>query len=269
MLRVVALLALVACSSDAPSPVEPGAPPPPVEPAPPPRRRVRLLVNTDTTLYDMNPDTLALTELGRFKFPPGEDPKMTDIALDRSGRLWGVSFAAFFQIDPRTLAVTRLGPTPPDAMINSLAVISSAATGDREKPDLLVAAGYQTSTVYSVDMAKGSLTPIGDLGGPQAAGDITWGPGVGPVITLRQTFGDDVLAKLEPRTLRAIPIGNSIGFAHVLGLAPLEHSLLGVTEQGEVIEIDLATGVGRLRDHHPLVFYGAAIGWADVTASTP
>jgi len=263
MLRFVApALALAACSSDAapaaPPPVAPA--PPPVAPAPKPP--LRILVNTDTTLYDLDPDTLALAELGAFKFPPGtDDRRMTDIALDRRGRLWGVSFDAFYQIDPHTLVATRLGPTPPGAQINSLAILSGSVTGSREQPDLLVAAGYQTSVVYSVDTKRGTLTPIGDLVGWQASGDITWGPGVGPVITLRRPFGDDVLAKLEPVTFHATPIGDSIGFSHVLGLARLDHSLLGVTEDGDILEIDVATGAGRKLAHHPLVFYGAAVGW--------
>jgi len=261
-------LALAACSPDA---APPPAPPPPTvvdEPAPAPKHRLRILVNTDKALYDLDPDTLALTEIGEFKFPPGVDPKMTDIALDRGGHLWGVSFEYFFEIDPRSLAVKVIGPTPKAAMINSLAIISSAATRDREKPDLLVAAGYWTSTVYSVDTTHGTLTPIGDMDGYMAAGDITWGPGVGPVITVRQAVGSDLLAKLEPGTLKATPIG-AIGFQSVLGLARLDRTLVGVTEFGDVLEIDPATGVGTKRAHHELVFYGAAVGWADVTARAP
>jgi hypothetical protein len=269
MLRFAVVLALTACSSEAAAPVAPPAEPPVDQPAAaPPKHYLRILVNTDTTLYDLEPDTLALTEVGRFKFPPGVDPKMTDIALDRSGHLWGVSFEYFFEIDPRSLAVKVLGPTPKGAMINSLAIISSSATHDREKPDLLVAAGYWTSTVYSVDTTRGTLTPIGDLDGYMAAGDITWGPGVGPVITVRQAIGSDLLAKLEPGTLHAKPIGE-IGFSSVLGLARLDRTLLGVTEFGDVLEIDPATGIGTKRAHHDLVFYGAAVGWADVTARAP
>jgi hypothetical protein len=259
-------LVLAACSSDAATPV---APPAAVdEPAPVPRHRLRVLVNSESTLYDVDPDTLALSEVGRFRFPPGVDPKMTDIALDRGGHLWGVSFDYFFEIDPRSLAVKVLGPTPKDAMINSLAIISSAATHDREKPDLLVAAGYHTPTVYSVDTSQGTLTPIGDLDGYEASGDITWGPGVGPVITVKQASGGDLLARLEPGTLHAKPIG-AIGFVDVLGLARIDHALLGFTNDGDIIEIDLATGAGTRRAHHPVSFYGAAVGWADVTARAP
>jgi len=268
MLRFACVVALTACSSEAAAPVAPPPAPPADEPVAAPKHRLKILVNTESTLYDLDPDTLAVTEVGQFKFPPGVEPSMTDIALDRGGHLWGVSFQYFFEIDPRTLAVKVLGPTPSEAKINSLAIISSAATRDREKPDLLVAAGYRTGTVYSVDTSAGTLTPIGDLDGYEAAGDITWGPGIGPVITVRQPIGGDLLARLEPGTLHAKPIG-AIGFIDVLGLARLDQALLGFTEQGDIIEIDLATGAGTKREHHDLRFFGAAVGWADVTARAP
>src|SRR5690242_5790288 len=98
MLRF-ALVALTACSSEAAAPVAPAPAPPADEPAPAPKHRLRILVNTESTLYDVDPDTLAVTEVGQFKFPPNVEPSMTDIALDRGGHLWGVSFQYFFEID--------------------------------------------------------------------------------------------------------------------------------------------------------------------------
>ena len=222
------------------------APKPNVE-APPP---ARILVNTATTLYDLDPESLRLTELGLFEFPDGPDV-MTDIALDREGRLWGVSFDAIYAIDLSTLAAHRLGTVPNGT--NALGVVESA------NRDVLLAAGHKSRTVYRIDTKAGTATPVGDLRIGRSSGDITWVPGVGGVIVLRHEDGADTLARLDPHTFAATPIG-SIGFSHVLGLAWLRDHLIGVTETGEIIDIDPATGAGRLRDHHEVRFFGAAVG---------
>jgi hypothetical protein len=249
------------CSPDTTSPPAPvhDERPPPDEPIVPRPRPIKILVNTASALYRLDPDSFAVTELGRFRFPDGLD-EITDIALDREGRLWGVSFAAIYAIDEPTLVAHKLGAAPP-GMLNALAVVSSVAIGEREKPDLVIAAGFQTHTVFRIDTAHGTATPIGDLQTGASSGDITWCPGIGPVIVLLQPDGD-VLARLEIGTLAAVPIGR-IGVERVRGLAPLRDGLVGVTEAGDILEIDPATGVGKLLAHHDLAFYGAAVGWAD------
>jgi hypothetical protein len=231
-----------------PPPAAPPAPPPPPKTEAP--RPERILVNTATTLYDLDPDTLEITEVGQFQFVDGPDV-MTDIALDRDGRLWGVSFDATYAIDSSTLVAHRLGRVPNG--VNALGIVESA------DGDVLVAAGHKNRTVYRIDTTTGKATPVGDLRIGTSSGDIARYPGVGPLIVIRNDSGADLLARLDPHTFAATPIG-SIGFEHVLGLAVSGSHLFGVTETGDVIDIDPATGAGRLRDHHGLRFYGAATG---------
>jgi hypothetical protein len=211
---------------------------------------VRILVNTATTLYDLDPDSLQLTELGQFEFPDGPDV-MTDIALDHDGRLWGVSFDAIYAIDLSTLAAHRLGSVPTGT--NALGVVESA------NRDVLLAAGHKSRNIYQIDTKAGTATRVGDLRIGTSSGDITWVPGVGPLIVIHKEDGGDLLARLDPRTFAATKIG-PIGFQHVLGLAFSGNRLIGVTETGEIIDIDPATGAGRLRDTRNVRFFGAAVG---------
>src|SRR5437870_2265465 len=50
------------------------------------------------TLYQVDPDTLAVTMIGPFVWSTGSD-RMTDIALDRTGNMVGVSFTKVYSID--------------------------------------------------------------------------------------------------------------------------------------------------------------------------
>jgi hypothetical protein len=266
-MRALVALVVVGCSS--PEATAPASPPVATEgpsraaPAVEVPRPIKILLNTPTALYQLDLDTFQVTEHGEFSFPDGKD-QVTDIALDREGRLWGVSFDAIYAIDQPTLVAHKLGRTPEGSMINALAVVSSQAIGEREGPDVLIAAGFRTHSVFRVDTAKGTVTAIGNLQLGTSSGDITWCPGVGPVIVLHHDDGGyDVLARLEAKTFTAVPIGGGIGFERVRGIAPLRDGLVGVTETGDVIEIDPATGVGKPRAHHDLAFYGAAVGWAD------
>src|SRR5262245_46301438 len=60
-----------------------------------------------STLYKVDPDTLAVTEIGPFVWPSGSD-SMTDIALDRDGDMIGVSFTKVYSVDKTNAHTTFL-----------------------------------------------------------------------------------------------------------------------------------------------------------------
>jgi hypothetical protein len=50
-----------------------------------------LYANTDTVLFKLDPQSFALTQIGSFDCLSGSDSAMTDIAVDKSLNLWGIS----------------------------------------------------------------------------------------------------------------------------------------------------------------------------------
>lgn len=234
-------------------------------PAAPPPREMVIIANTADALYRVDPRTLDVEEMCSFTFPSGNEARITDISLDRRGRMWGISFETVFRIDPRTCEVVKLA----DARLrnlNSLAILTAEmAGGGREEPDLLIA-GDWNGPILQIDPNDGSQRLLGELGGALgSSGDITWSPEAGAVIVATDRVGYEGLAKMEPVTFKATPIGPGLGgFRHVRGLALIPGGkLLGFTEQGEIIEIDPTTGQARQRSDAPRMFYGAAVGWAD------
>jgi hypothetical protein len=225
-------------------------------------KQLLILVNTPDELYRVDPATFDVTSLGTFTFPGAVVPdRITDIAVDRKGRMWAIGFEAVYAVDPTTLECTLL-MRHPGKELNSLAIVTSAMVTGREQPDLMLAAEANGSVVYLVDAKTGALAPIGDLGGGLvSSGDLTWAPGVGAVQIVSDLAGYEGLARLDANTFTANKIGSGWAFAKVRGLTMLPSGLLAVTEQGEMLEIDTATGAATLRKTHPLTFYGGAVGW--------
>ena len=273
MRRAAALLpvlVLAGCDpADAPSPepaFSPGPPPLPVTPATSTgiAQKLLILVNTADALYRVDPVTLDVTLEGRFTFPGGEPDLITDIARDSRGRMWGVGFAAVYSIDPNNLECTLLARHP-GLTLNALSIVTSKMKPTLEMPDIMIAAQSRDSTVFQVDPKTGDLTPIGNAGGGlSSSGDITWAAGVGTVMLASDFAGYEGLVALEPGTFTAKRIGPGWSFQKVRGVSLLPSGLLGVTEQGEMLEIDPRTGAATLRRTHPMVFYGGAVGWDDV-----
>jgi hypothetical protein len=68
---------------------------------PPESPNVPIYAHSDQTLYRIDGDTLAIAKVGDFGWPndmPNES--MTDIAVDQTGRIVGVSTDGVFQINP-------------------------------------------------------------------------------------------------------------------------------------------------------------------------
>jgi hypothetical protein len=222
-----------------------------------------ILVNTPDEVYKVDPSTLALTKLGTFSFPGGREDRITDITLDRKGRMWAIGFEAVYSVDPTTFACTTLAEHPGRAL-NSLAIVTGSMMSSREVPDLMLATEADSSMVYLVDPTSGALTPIGDMGGAlESSGDLTWAPGVGAVQIVTDGVGKEGIAKLDPDTFAAHLIGTGWPFQKTRGLAMVAGGLLGFTEQGDVLSIDTRTGDATVVKSEGLVFYGAAVGWAD------
>jgi hypothetical protein len=223
--------------------------------------KLLILVNSADTLYRVDPATFDVTPVGTFSFPDGTTDRITDIAIDRKGRMWAVGFEAVYSVDRKTLACTRLASAAGHEL-NSLAIMTSAMLPGRETPDLMLTAESSTSTIYMVDPATGALTPVGDMGGGLVSGgDMTWAPGVGAVQIATDKAGYEGLVHLDANTFTAHKIGTGWSFQKVRGIAMLPAGLLGVSEQGELIEIDAQSGAATLLKHDSVVFYGGAVGW--------
>ena len=213
--------------------------------------------HTASQLYRVDPDTLAVTLVGNFTITGGGSDQITDIAIDKSGQLVGISFTAVYRIDPATAAATRLSQNL-TGTFNGLSFVPADQLGTTG-PDVLVATRNADGGVFRIDPMTGATSPIGNMGGFSSSGDLVSVAGFGTLQTADNGFGPDRLVRLAPNTFAATPIGTDIGFADIWGIAYWKDKVFGFTDGGQFITIDPKTGVGTLVQGNGPRWWGAAV----------
>ena len=216
-----------------------------------------------TTLYRVDPDTLAIAMVGDFGWPSnvGSD-QMTDIAIDKTGRMVGVSFGSVYEVDSATAKATLLSNSLA-GMFNGLSFVPATmlgGTGD----DVLVGTRNSDGKVFRIDPMTGAATQIGDMGTAFASsGDLVAVAGFGTVQTVTAPgsggLGNDKLAKLAPQTFSASAIGSDTGFGQIWGVAFWKNKVYGFTDGGQFVLIDPNTGSATLVSSNGIEWWGAAV----------
>jgi len=217
--------------------------------------------HTASELYKVDPDTLNITKVGNFAWSNGSDT-MTDIAIDKTGVMIGVSFSAVYKVDVTTAAATRLSANL-SGMFNGLSFVPAAMLG-QTGDDVLVGTRNDDGLVFRIDRTSGVATQIGDMGGYASSGDLVAVTNFGTVLTADNGFSSDRLVRLAPSTFAASPVGTDIGYADIWGVAFWKNKIFGFTNAGQFVTIDPMTGAGTLVQSNGPAWYGAA-----VTTSAP
>ena len=211
--------------------------------------------HTATTLYRIDPDSLAITKIAAFGWPAGAD-EMTDIAVDKNGGIVGVSETKVYRIDSATAACTLLTSGLQGAF-NGLSFVPAeaiGATGD----DVLVGTRGDDGVVDRIDPKTGAVAVIGNMGGSfTSSGDLVAIVGFG---TVQTTVGStsDVLARLAPSTFAATAVG-ATGHTGIFGLAFWKGKVFGFSEGGDFLTIDPNTGAATVVQRGGPAWWGAGV----------
>ncbi len=209
--------------------------------------------HTSSALYRVDPDTLAVMLVGNFS---GGD-SITDIAIDKSGLMIGISFTSVYRIDPSNAQTTLLS-SGLSGTFNGLSFVPAAQVGQTGN-DVLVATRNADGGVFQVNPMTGATTQIGNMGSYASSGDLVSVAGLGTMQTTDNGASPDRLVKLAPNSFAATPIGSNIGFNDIWGIAYWKNKIFGFTEAGEFITIDPNTGVGTLVQGNGPHWWGAAV----------
>ncbi len=213
--------------------------------------------HSSSTLYRVDPDTLAVSMVGDFAWSNGSD-QMTDIAIDKSGLMIGISTTAVYRVDVTNAQATRLSAGLTGGF-NGLSFVPAAMlnlTGD----DVLVATRNADGAVFRIDQVTGSKTQIGDMGSTfSSSGDLVAIAGFGTVQTADNGLSPDRLVTLAPQTFAATAIGSDTGFGEIWGLAYWKNKIFGFTNAGEFVLIDPTTGKGTLVQGNGPAWWGAGV----------
>jgi hypothetical protein len=213
--------------------------------------------HTSSQLYKVDPDTLGVMLVGNFTFAGGGSDQITDIAIDKTGLMIGISFTSVYRIDPTTAACTRLSQDL-TATFNGLSFVPATEIG-QTGPDILVATRNSSGIVSQINPATGAATQIGNMGGFSSSGDLVSIAGFGTMQTADNGSAADRLVRLAPNSFAATTIGTNIGYGDIWGIAYWKDKIFGFTEAGQFITIDPTTGVGTLVQGNGPRWWGAAV----------
>ncbi len=222
-------------------------------------QQVYVYAHSSSTLYRVDPDTLAIQMIGDFGWPSsvGSD-QMTDIAIDKTGKMIGVSFTSVYAVDPTNAKATLLSSNL-QGTFNGLSFVPAAQLG-RTGDDVLVGTENSDGKVFEVNPMTGATTQIGNMaGGFVSSGDLVAVAGFGTVQTVPGSSGGDRLVRLAPSTFAATPIGTDTGFGQIWGVAFWKNKIYGFTNGGQFVLIDPTTGAGTLVASNGIAWWGAAV----------
>ncbi|HTV49434.1 MAG TPA: PEP-CTERM sorting domain-containing protein [Phycisphaerae bacterium] len=164
----------------------------------------------DSTLYvcdsngelaTVNADTGAVTDIGVTKLG-NSTVVLTDIAMNSSGALYGITDTNLYTVSTSTAALTHIGSF--GSGIDSLNALVFSSTGT------LYSASGSNSNIYTINTSTGAATALsGTTGsGVDSAGDLAFNPDVGGDLYESDTKGDLVKITLPPPSVSGTVIGS-------------------------------------------------------------
>jgi glycosidase len=212
-----------------------------------------------TTLYRVDAVTHDVTKVGNFSCL-GLD-EMIDIALDKTGQMYGTEELSFVKIDKTTATCQKIAT---GSFPNSLSFVPAGTV----LPNTEALVGYQGSTYVQIDIQSGALSTIGDLnsGSLSSSGDIVSVINGGTYLTVNGTTADgqecgDCVVEVDPKDGHLIQVLGDAGHSNVFGLAFWAGIVYGFDDSGELFSYDVvlktSTNISIPMKPAGLSFYGA------------
>ena len=220
--------------------------------------------HSDETLYKLDPDTKAITTIGKFG---GCDDSVIDIALDASGTIYGVTSSSLYRIDKTSAACSKIasGTFP-----NSLSFVP-AGTLDPQAEALV---GYDNADYVRIDPKTGAKTTVKSNALPNgvfSSGDVV-SVKDGPTYLTARGNGcnaGDCLLLVDPKTGAMIKNEGNVGFQSVFGLAFWAGTIYGFSDGGKLFSVTLSGGLKSTEIKIPNATAGLSFYGAGSTTSAP
>jgi hypothetical protein len=229
----------------------------------------RVFAHSGQTLYQMNSLTLATATIGSMTGLGTQS--LTDIAIDKNDRMFGVTLDKLYEVNSNDGTVTLIAELTGTGNATSLSFIPEDID-DPASSDILVTVD-SFGKVLKVDPVTGASVELGDYGTVAAgkvrsSGDLFAVRGLGIYATV--DIGDgtgpsqDFLAKIDPVTFAALPIGTGTGFDKIFGVGFWGGKIygfvdLGANNGGKMIQIDINTGAGTELSSSSVRWFGAGV----------
>ena len=228
----------------------------------------RVYAHSGSTLYRIDTQTLAPVMVGTMTGLGTQS--LTDLAIDKSDKMIGITLDKLYSLDATTGAATLIKDLSQNAQgFTSLSFVPSDLS-DPNSADILVSAN-SVGDVFQIDTTAGTATKLGSYGTLPAgrvgsSGDLIGVRGLGIYATVNigtDPTAQDYLARIDPTTWTATPLGTGTGFNDIFGLGFWQGTIYGFastgTNTGTIITIDPNTGKGTEVLSGAIRWYGAGV----------
>lgn len=228
----------------------------------------RVYAHSGDTLYLIDTQTFAPMPIGTMSGLGTQS--LTDLAIDKSDNMIGVTLDKLYSIDETSGAATLITDLSGSAKNFTSLSFAPENYNDPNSNDILIAAN-SFGEVYEIDPTTGTANLLGDYGsmGPDkigSSGDLIAVRNFGIYATVNigtNPASQDYLARIDPTTWIATPIGGGTGFNDIFGLGYWEGKIYGFVSMGpnagKMITIDPATGAGTEVHSGSIRWYGAGV----------
>jgi hypothetical protein len=220
----------------------------------------KIYAHGPSTLHTVDVVDYTIVNIGGFTYPNGHNGSVTDVAIDRHGQLFAVTFGDLFVCDPKTAACYWLGSLP--GSYNGLTFIP-AGTLDPEKDSLIgISSGggwFHLKIVNAMVQAQ----QLGTYGaGYTSAGDAFSIETVGTFAAVNKNgAGGTVIVTVDPLNGKVLSeLATLNGYFSVFGLAGWEGLILAFDSSGNVLKVDPMTKVVTPLGDKPVGWWGAGVG---------
>src|SRR5688572_8333871 len=182
----------------------------------------RVFAHSGNKLFQIDTKTLAPVEIGAMAGLGAQS--LTDLAIDKADKMIGITLDKLYSLDATTGAATLIRDLSQSAHgFTSLSFVPSDLN-DSNSADILVSANSM-GEVFSIDPTAGTAAMLGSYGTVAAgrvgsSGDLIGVRGLGIYATVNigsDSTAPDYLARIDPATWTATPIGTGTGFNDIFG----------------------------------------------------
>ena len=228
----------------------------------------RVFAHSGAKLYRIDTITLAPVEVGTMNGLGTQS--LTDLAIDKNDKMIGITLDKLYSLDGTTGGATLIRDLSQSASgFTSLSFVPTDLN-DPNSTDILVSAN-SVGDVFSIDQSTGNATLLGSYGTLPAgrvgsSGDLIAVRGLGIYATVNvgtDPTAQDFLARIDPTTWKATPLGIGTGFNDIFGLGFWAGKIYGFVSTsattGKIITIDPNTGAGTEVLNSGIRWYGAGV----------
>lgn len=221
----------------------------------------KIYAHSSSTLYTVDVGTYQVGNVGAFKWPAdGGGHQMTDVAIDRNGVLYGVTFDRLYVCNPANASCTNLGTLP--GSYNGLTWIPAGIIEPNKDTLIGITNGggwFQLTVMNGVVAAK----QLGSYGnGYSSAGDAFSIEGVGTFAAVNKVgVNSTVIVTVDPLNGKVTgELAVTQGYNSVYGLAGWEGLILAFDSSSQMIKIDPGTKVVTNLGAKGVGWWGAGVG---------